>query len=807
MQLERLRLVNFRQHEDTELVLGAGLTGIIGPNGAGKTTLLEGVAWALYGTDATRGTRDTIRRRGAGARAPVRVELDFVLGAHRYKVVRSLNGAELYQDTEAAPIANSLGAVTDKVGRLLGMTRDEFFNTYFTGQKQLAVMGAMKPLERAQFLSRVLGYERLRLAQDRLRETRLTLKATLQALESQLPDPVELDAAESAARERLAEAESQEKAGIRAQELAEKRRAETTPRWQELQQQREKVASLESDLRLAEHRVNSAREAFAQLDRQLVAANEARSRLDGLKEQLAPLEALRTERARLDDLAAAHAKRQVALAQLEESKLTLQTVRQKLAKLPPADALEAARGLVEEQRAKLEVIDESYRERRSAWDRDLQDAKTKRTTLRDQYKDLKEQLDRITGAGPDGTCPTCARPLGAEYDNVLGVLDRQLQDVLFNGNYFKARVEQLTVEPPELADLDRQRTAGEAALSDATTKLARLTAQAQEGPALRADQARLEARAADLEKQAGEGPTDYDPNRHAEVRRQLQALDPLALQAERLRAAAERAEALVTEAEAAEKALSEREAQVRATREQLSALGYSQEAYEAAKAAWEGAERERREAEMAIVRVRAEKSAAKEAAEAVVRRRAERARREEEARRAARDVALYNELDRAFSDLRTDLNLQLRPDLSDLASGFLRDLSNGRYSEIELDEDYVATIVEAGEPKPVISGGEEDIASLALRLAISQMIADRAGQPLSLLVLDEIFGSLDEERRASVLDLLRSLADRFPQVILITHIESVREGFDRVVRVDYDVERGAARVRDEPQGVNDGLAA
>jgi exonuclease SbcC len=58
-----------------------------------------------------------------------------------------------------------------------------------------------------------------------------------------------------------------------------------------------------------------------------------------------------------------------------------------------------------------------------------------------------------------------------------------------------------------------------------------------------------------------------------------------------------------------------------------------------------------------------------------------------------------------------------------------------------------------------------------------------------------------------VLDLLRSLADRFPQVILITHIESVREGFDRVVRVDYDVERGAALVRDEPQGVSDGLAA
>ena len=46
-----------------------------------------------------------------------------------------------------------------------------------------------------------------------------------------------------------------------------------------------------------------------------------------------------------------------------------------------------------------------------------------------------------------------------------------------------------------------------------------------------------------------------------------------------------------------------------------------------------------------------------------------------------------------------------------------------------------------------------------------------------------------------MVDLLRRLADRFPQVILITHIESVRDGFDRVIRVGYDVERGVATVR------------
>ena len=57
VQLHRVRLVNFRQHELTELAFTTGLTGIIGANGAGKTTLLEAIAYALYGVGAARGTR------------------------------------------------------------------------------------------------------------------------------------------------------------------------------------------------------------------------------------------------------------------------------------------------------------------------------------------------------------------------------------------------------------------------------------------------------------------------------------------------------------------------------------------------------------------------------------------------------------------------------------------------------------------------------------------------------------------------------------------------------------------------------
>src|SRR6185503_15512710 len=257
--IERLRLVNFRQHEDTELVLGPGLTGVIGPNGAGKTTLLEAIAWGLYGAEAARGTKETIRRRSASPRAPVRVELEFSLGTHRYRVVRGLSTAELYQDGDSTPVAHSLVEVTARIGRMLGMAREEFFNTYFTGQKQLAVMAAMRPVERAQFLSRVLGYDR-----------------------------------------------------------AEQRRAEITPRWEATQRLQEQTRVLEGEFRLAEHKVQAARETFQRLDRQLVAANEARGRLEGMRAPLEPLAALRAERTKLDGKLERHSVARAAMAQLLE---------------------------------------------------------------------------------------------------------------------------------------------------------------------------------------------------------------------------------------------------------------------------------------------------------------------------------------------------------------------------------------------------------------------------------------------------------------------------------------------------------
>jgi DNA repair protein SbcC/Rad50 len=804
MRIHRLRLVNFRQHELTELELGAGLTGIIGPNGSGKTTLLEAIAWAMYGMPAARGNRESIRRRNAPPRSKVEVELQFTLGPHEYRVVRGLTTAELYQDGEPQPIAVTLGAVTERITRLLGMTRDEFFNTYFTGQKELAVMAAMTATERAQFLSRVLGYERIRWAQERLREKRSALRARLEALRAGLPDPAELEEEDARARERLARAQGAEEIAATRFTVTSAALAEIRPRWERLQQLRDRALRLENELRVAEHTREAAAERAARLERQVTDAAAARAQLDALWLRLEPLPALREEADRLRRRAEGFATRQAIAAQLEEVQATLQRLRERIAGVPAAAAVQHAERRAADLRAAHTASSLEAEERRTDWVRDAQDARTKRQGLLDQYRDLKEQRERLVRAGPEGVCPTCARPLGGEFTTVLGVLDRQIEEVLFNGNFYKQRIEQLQPEPPELLEAEHSRLALEGELADASAQLVRLTQQARDGAALEAEAVRLVQRAASLEAELARLPSAHDHARFDDVERQVRALEPLMLQAERHRLTVERAEAARQEHADALAARAGADARAAELRAEVAALGYDETAFRAAREAEQAADRARRDAELALVGARGEAAAAAEALSVVARRRAERATREAEAQRTAGDLTLHQELDRALGDLRTELNAHLRPDLSDLASGFLADLTRGRYAELELDDDYVATLLDDGDPKTVISGGEEDVANLALRLAISQMIAERAGQPLSLLVLDEIFGSLDEDRRTAVVELLRSLADRFPQVILITHIDSVREGFDRVVRVGYDLARGVSVVRDEePVGAHD----
>jgi exonuclease SbcC len=794
-------MVNFRQHADSRLSFGSGLTGIIGANGSGKTTVLEAIAWALYGNAAARGTRDSIRFVRAAPRAAVRVELEFELSGHRYRVVRGLTSAELYLDGATTPIANSITAVGELLQRRLGMTRAEFFNTYFTGQKELNVMAAMGPSERAQFLSRVLGYERLRAAQGLARDRRKLVVAEQAGLRAGMPDA-------DAVWRQLAEAESRLAAARTLAEETERRReataaqlARVAPEWARAQGERERLQEILGELRVAEGEEQALLRELDRAGRELADVAGARADLEQLAQRLAPLPTLRATLARLDELAAAEGRRG-ALQDSERAMLeVIARLDERRARLASAPEFEReTQQLLEARRAESEGVQADYTREHTAWVRDQQEAQTKREALRAQFADVQHQRDEIEKLGPESPCPTCTRPLGQSFRTVLDALDEQLDTLLGTGRYFKNRVEQLEGEPALVTQLGERRRALATEVQQLERRLAKCQAGVQELGGIERDLEQHRRRLDDVRAAIAGLPTGYDAARHASVRDEVAALAPL----EQQRARAETLVAREAQTQAVRDRVTAALAQVRERMAALHArradVAIDEEQYVALRAAHERAEADARASELAAVQAHGEARSAREALES-----AEQARRELAKVQARLDALqaekrLHDELDRAYSDLRTDLNFQLRPELSELASQLLDDLTDARYAQLELDDQYNVVVLEDGVPKPVISGGEEDLANLVLRLAISQMIADRAGQSFSLLILDEVFGSLDETRRANVVELLRRLHDRFEQVIVITHIEDVREGLDQVIRVRYDEERGASVVEQEDVG-------
>jgi exonuclease SbcC len=798
MRLIRLRMLNFRQHADTEIVFRRGLTGIIGPNGSGKSTILEAIAWAIYGSAAARGTNDTIRFSRAPGRSRVQVELVFELAGHEYRVVRSLNNAEVYLDGGVSPVAATLGGVTDYLVSRLSMTREEFFNTYFTGQKELQFLAQMGPAMRGRFLGQVLGYERLRIAQERARARRNELRHEIEGVRAGLPDPESLRVEREAAERRRREATAALEEAMAAAAAAESRRAAVLPEWERAQAAREQATSLAHALDVARRDAAVAERDATRAERELEAIAAAESELAPLRRELGELPTVVDECERLAELA----KRAERRRALEDTERQLEAELAEGAKR--LERLEEAPRYLEQFRAELDRAREALAEaesrvqaKHSEWVEGRQETETKLQMYRDRAQELKDQIHKLREAGPEGICPTCGRPLGGQFEATIDRLEDEWDTLVQDGKWLKHRLDQLRSKPEELESAEAARAEAQKLVEDRTRKVARCEQAIQELETLRAEQRRRTEQLDRLRAELAALPAEYDAERHRAAEARLRELRELERRATRLEQIVEARPAREKDRDDARTRAADAAARIAEVTAQLEALGFEEAAFARLRAEYDAATDAVRRAELRVTEIRGLLQAAEEALETAVR--AEAAYEERRAALSALELELrhHNELDTALSQLRAELNARVRPELGQLASGFLAEITDGRYTALEIDENYNVLVLDEGEEKPVISGGEEDVANLVLRLAISQMIAERAGHPLSVLILDEVFGSLDIERRDNVIELLHRLSDRFEQVILITHIESVREGLDQVIRVAFDERTGASVVTEE----------
>jgi exonuclease SbcC len=449
---------------------------------------------------------------------------------------------------------------------------------------------------------------------------------------------------------------------------------------------------------------------------------------------------------------------------------------------------------LEKKRGELEAAQGDLEARRTEWVRDRQDADTKLRDLRKQYLEVQEQRERVISLGADGACPTCSRKLGENLENVVEHLTETIETLRVDGAYYKSRLEQLSEMPANVKDLDERRRLLTTETGALERKLARVQLAVQELSGLTRDISAKERRLEQIQRDISVIARGFDAARYEFVRSEIAKLVPLGDRAARLSALLEREPALMEQQREYSVSVANIESILGTLRVRHKQMSFAAADYDRLKTEYEKCFSDARGTEMDAMTAANNLRNARESLEKAIA-------ASEESRVLQATVAeregerrLHEELDRAFNEMRAQLNAQLRPELSELATTFLRELVDSRTAELELDERYNVVVLEDGIGKPVLSGGEEDLANLVLRLAVSQMIAERSGQTFSLLVLDEVFGSLDETRRFNVLELLRALGDRFEQVILITHIESVRDGLDQVISVRYDPSIAASMV-------------
>ena len=161
------------------------------------------------------------------------------------------------------------------------------------------------------------------------------------------------------------------------------------------------------------------------------------------------------------------------------------------------------------------------------------------------------------------------------------------------------------------------------------------------------------------------------------------------------------------------------------------------------------------------------------------------------ANRAAR---LQLEID-TLAKFKRYLTAKVRPLFNEIAEALFHKVTKNRYSAFVIASDYDISLVTAGGyPRALstISGSENDLACLCMRLAIATLRSSKLAGPLGFIIMDEIASSFDNDRTKCTLEGLLELKELIPQIINITHKDVEMKFADRIFTVKEHA--GSARV-------------
>ena len=729
--------------------------------------------------------------------------------------------------TEPA-ISQTQGRIDD----LLRMDYDTFINSAFLLQGRADEFTVKRPAERKRVLGDILGlgtydrYERLSKEAAQQRKVRADqLMATIDQIDRELAREPEYVEAARAAEAELAQLRSE-------RAVTEAAHNQARAALQEAQAAREQLASVQSRIaaaqaeadRLAGERqgyqnrlldLESALSQAAEIERGFKSYRQALDQNEAMNAKLAELVSLNEQRGTLDGrITAARHELDVERTAAAERARQLEEGAGGLEQEAEWQAVQADLAHLEERASEKERAQEEIQTLTA--ESAARVAENERA--KEDAEQLKEKIDLLSAADERreaACCPLCGQPL--EGNACAQLLDTFRSDLETAREAYRQRTaqvrayqQQITSLRAAIADIDlalRKRTGWqrkEAALSH-VIEVARQAAKDLPGArqVLGAIEARLKKSEyalgdhealARVEQQLGE--LGHDANAHRQVQVDVSDLRPYEEKMQTLREARSGVEAIRLATSQLCQQQARVEADLQADRAQAESLGQivdqipdlQRQSLEARQSLEIAHDRE----QQASLRLGAARNKVDHCSD-LRRQRVQRRKEEQELRE---EQAIYQELQHAFSKngVQAMIIEGAIPDIEQEANRLLARMTRGRMQvrfETQRDTqkgDTVETLDihisdEVGTRSyETYSGGERYRIDFAIRIALSKLLARRAGAQLQMLVIDEGFGTQDSEGRDGLLDAINAVRDDFACILVITHIEELKDAFN--VRIE-----------------------
>ncbi|NOX61675.1 MAG: SMC family ATPase [Chloroflexi bacterium] len=838
----KLRLKNFLSYRDGLEPLdfrGMHLACLVGQNGHGKSALLDAVTWALWGK-ARGSSDDDLMHAGE---SEMEVEFEFALAETRYNVVRkrlkrgktgrSMLEFAVWDETREGwtPLTEStIRATQARINRVLRMDYETFVHSAFLKQGEADAFTRKTPRERKDILARILNLAEYDAYAERAKERAKEMKAQAQVLEEGLRQIEEELARKSEYEEQVRSATVAETQARLAMEKAENEltaaRSEVQALEAKLTAQEELAARLEEDLRDHEQtksQWDAAQRRLQQIETRLEEREIVESQYQALQTARAeearwskalqgrrPLEnQLRRLQQEIAD-AEHEIRRQLALAErdLAEAEKRASTLDAFTAKA------EETRRLLAEMEA-LQSENQVRQERLSVVRLEIEHWQREKTRIKEEGKALRGRLDMLR-SGETEHCPVCKKPLGADGREHLEVeYESQLAELREHLRAASAKLKELEQEEQtllqtlqvdrkhlqRLKSLQRQEAEIEHALKDAKEAAERL-------PELRRSVGNLKQRLEqgdfasevrvrlyEIEQKLTE--LVYDETAHEQARATVSDLQHMekayfALQEalQQVDSARDHVRQLKTRWEQEEARLADDRERLRLLEEETARLPSvriklreKQEEHERARQSWE-------QAHSALI-------AAKQRLQACETLENTRKERLAAMTKVKTQLARYQYLQEAFGPKGVQAMIieAALPELETEANRLLARLSDGRMNvrletQRELKSGGVRETLDiiisdelGSRPYELYSGGEAFRANLALRIALSRLLARRAGAALQTLFIDEGFGTQDAQGRENLVEAIHMIKDEFALLLVITHIDELKEHFPVRIQV------------------------